>query len=136
MRRGGRGQRGQRHTHLSKFSSGFLFLHSSMSDQIVKHFSCTHRGTAETPCSSNTRESNHQAGSKVRSCAHDLTSDDVNRLTSTSILHHQVQSLLRLYHLKELHCRQTGRQQESGRQTGNGRQTRNGCGLLTNVGMI
>lgn len=28
-------------THLSKFGSGLLFLHSSMSDEIVKHFSCT-----------------------------------------------------------------------------------------------
>lgn len=62
-------------THLSKFGSGLLFLHSSMSDEIIKHFSCTHRGT--TICSSNMGEIKCNTGSKVAGRACDLSLVDL-----------------------------------------------------------
>lgn len=37
----GRKRQKRTDTHLPKFGSGLLFFHSSMSDEIVKNFSCT-----------------------------------------------------------------------------------------------
>lgn len=60
-------------THLSKFGSGLLFLHSSMSDEIVKHFSCT-QGNKRP---SNMGEIKCNSGSKVVGRACDISLDDL-----------------------------------------------------------
>ena len=75
---------------LSELGSSLLLLHAAVRHEVVKHFSCRAEASGSGGAWWGWRR--REQGGEGRG------------LTSTCIFHHQVQCLLRLNHLEELHC--------------------------------